>query len=110
LAFFAQTTTRFRKNFTITLVFEKKAFFRRKLAKTAENSVYNLDPWDVMIWQQFLELFTPAKERHRAQAADEATERRKCIRPDRRKAEITTWTVGSSPARVPEFFNRGPML
>jgi hypothetical protein len=44
LAFFAQTTTSFWENLNITLVFEKNAFFRRKLAKIAENSYHNIDP------------------------------------------------------------------
>jgi hypothetical protein len=44
-SFFAQTTASFCKNMIITLVFEKNAnFFRRKLAKIAENCDHNIDP------------------------------------------------------------------
>jgi hypothetical protein len=44
LAFFAQTTASFCKNVIITLVFEKTPFFRRKLAKIAENCDHSIDP------------------------------------------------------------------
>jgi hypothetical protein len=37
LAFLAQTTASCCNNLIITLVFEKNAFFRRKLSKIAEN-------------------------------------------------------------------------
>jgi hypothetical protein len=46
LAFFAQTTASFCKNLIIILVFEEKTqYFRRKLAKNAENCDHNIDPW-----------------------------------------------------------------
>jgi hypothetical protein len=42
---FAQTNASFLKKLIITLVFEKIAnFFRRKLAKIAENCDHNIDP------------------------------------------------------------------
>jgi hypothetical protein len=45
LAFFAQTTPSFLQKMIMTLVFEKSAnFFRRKLAKIAENCDHNIDP------------------------------------------------------------------
>jgi hypothetical protein len=45
LDFFAQTTATFSKNNFIDLVLrEKLQFFRRKLAKIAENCDYNIDP------------------------------------------------------------------
>jgi hypothetical protein len=45
IGFFAQTTATFSKNFIIALVLrEKLQFFRRKLAKIAENCDYNIDP------------------------------------------------------------------
>jgi hypothetical protein len=45
LAFFAQSKAKLRKNVIITLVFEKKRqFFRKKLAKIAENCDHNIDP------------------------------------------------------------------
>jgi hypothetical protein len=46
LAFFAQTTASFYKKLIIKSVFEKNAnFFRRKLAKIAENCGHNIDSW-----------------------------------------------------------------
>jgi hypothetical protein len=46
MAFFAQNKAKLCKNWIITLVFEKNAnFFRRKLAKIAENCDHNIDPW-----------------------------------------------------------------
>jgi hypothetical protein len=43
---FAQTTACFCKNFIKSLVIEKNAnFFRRKLAKFAENCDHSIDPW-----------------------------------------------------------------
>jgi hypothetical protein len=45
LAFFAQSTASFCKNFITKFVFEKKCqFFRRKWAKIAQNSDHNIDP------------------------------------------------------------------
>jgi hypothetical protein len=45
LAFYAQNKAKLCKNWIITLVFEKNAnFFRRKLAKIAENCDHNIDP------------------------------------------------------------------
>jgi hypothetical protein len=41
---FAQTATCFWKNLIITLVFDKNAIFRRKMAKIAENSDHNINP------------------------------------------------------------------
>jgi hypothetical protein len=42
---FAQNKAKLCKNWIITLVFEKNAnFFRRKLAKIAENYDHNIDP------------------------------------------------------------------
>jgi uncharacterized protein YijF (DUF1287 family) len=44
MAFLAQTTASFCKKFIITLVFDRNAnFFRRKLAKFAENCDHNID-------------------------------------------------------------------
>jgi hypothetical protein len=44
LALFTHTTVSFCKNLIITWVFEKNAkFFRRKLAKIAENCDHNID-------------------------------------------------------------------
>jgi hypothetical protein len=44
LAFFADATACLCKNLITTLVFEKNAnFFRRKLAKIAENCDHNID-------------------------------------------------------------------
>jgi hypothetical protein len=46
LAFLTQNKAKLCKNWIITLVFEKNAnFFRRKLAKIAENCDHNIDPW-----------------------------------------------------------------
>jgi hypothetical protein len=44
LAFFAKTTACSWILFIITLVFEKRHFFRRKLAKITENCYLNIDP------------------------------------------------------------------
>jgi hypothetical protein len=45
LAFFAQTTASFCKNFNHNIGFwEKRQFFRRKLSKIAENCDHNIDP------------------------------------------------------------------
>jgi hypothetical protein len=44
-AFLTQTKGNFAEKVIITLVFEKNAnFFRRKLAKIAENCDHNIDP------------------------------------------------------------------
>jgi hypothetical protein len=46
LAFLTQNKARICKILIVTLVFEKNAnFFRRKLAKIAENCDHNIDPW-----------------------------------------------------------------
>jgi hypothetical protein len=43
--FLLKTKLNYAKNWIITLVFEKNAnFFRRKLAKIAENFDHNIDP------------------------------------------------------------------
>jgi hypothetical protein len=44
LAFFVQITARFCEILIITLVLEKNAIFRRKLAKIAEICDHNIDP------------------------------------------------------------------
>jgi hypothetical protein len=44
LAFFAQTTVTFCKKLIITLILRKTPFFRRKLAKIAENCDHNIGP------------------------------------------------------------------
>jgi hypothetical protein len=47
--FFAKNKAKLYKHWIITLVFEKNAnFFRRKLAKIAENCDHNIDP---RLWQ-----------------------------------------------------------
>jgi hypothetical protein len=48
MEFFAQNKAKLCKNWIITLVLgrEKRQFFRRKLAKIAENCDHNIDPWD----------------------------------------------------------------
>jgi hypothetical protein len=40
----------------ITLVFEKNAIFRPKLAKIAENCDHNIDPWVVQLLEYLLTL------------------------------------------------------
>jgi hypothetical protein len=45
LAFFADATAIFLQKMIITLVFEKNAHFSPKLAKIAEISDRNIDPW-----------------------------------------------------------------
>jgi hypothetical protein len=46
MAFLTQNKAKICKILIITLVFEKNAnFFRRKLAKIAENCDHNIDPW-----------------------------------------------------------------
>jgi hypothetical protein len=54
LAFFAKTTVTISKNLIITLDFwEERQFFRRKLAKIAENCDHNIDP-SFIIFKIFL--------------------------------------------------------
>jgi hypothetical protein len=46
LAFLTQNKAKLCKIVITTLVFDKKTpFFRRKLAKIAENCDHNIDPW-----------------------------------------------------------------
>jgi hypothetical protein len=54
LAFFAQTTASFlQKKLSLHWFFlEKRPFFRRKLAKSAENCDYNIDPRLVLLRQR----------------------------------------------------------
>jgi hypothetical protein len=55
LAFLMQNTAGFCKKWIITLAFEKNAnFFRRKLAKIAENCDHNIGPRFVeIVWASF---------------------------------------------------------
>jgi hypothetical protein len=45
LTFLTQNKAKLLKNFIITLVFEKRPIFSRKLSKMAENCGHNIDPW-----------------------------------------------------------------
>jgi hypothetical protein len=50
MAFLTQAKAKLCKILIITLVFEKNAYFCRKLSKIEENCDHNIDPWSFGIY------------------------------------------------------------